>query len=170
MPRRVFILTSHRLHRHLPQSRCLLPPRSRRKYDVSAKEDCSLYNQAWHFACARHSGQFGRARSLCLKSLCIQSILLPPAVYVHDADTSSSSVPSFNDVLVPETLLKKRKTDSKLREENQAKALELRKVCIFPWWTHASQVPSVYVMYNNHVWTRPCSAGSVMSKYTIFRG
>ena len=39
-------------------------------------------------------------------------------------------MPSAKDVLVPETLLKKRKTDSKLREEKQAKAVELRKVCI----------------------------------------
>ncbi|KAI3625448.1 hypothetical protein CBS9595_000809 [Malassezia furfur] len=38
-----------------------------------------------------------------------------------------TSVPSAKDVLVPETLLKKRKTDSKLREEKQAKAVELRK-------------------------------------------
>ena len=37
-------------------------------------------------------------------------------------------MPSAKDVLVPETLLKKRKSDAKLREENQAKALELRKV------------------------------------------
>lgn len=43
--------------------------------------------------------------------------------------TLISSVPSANDVLVPETLLKKRKADAKLREEKQAKALELRKVC-----------------------------------------
>lgn len=43
--------------------------------------------------------------------------------------TPISSVPSAKDVLVPETLLKKRKTDSKLREEKQAKAVELRKVC-----------------------------------------
>lgn len=45
------------------------------------------------------------------------------------ANRHRSSVPSANDVLIPETLLKKRKADAKLREENQAKALELRKVC-----------------------------------------
>ncbi|WFC97736.1 60S ribosomal protein L7 [Malassezia yamatoensis] len=38
-----------------------------------------------------------------------------------------STVPSIKDVLVPETLLKKRKSDSKLREEKQATALEQRK-------------------------------------------
>lgn len=43
------------------------------------------------------------------------------------ANRHRSSVPSANDVLIPETLLKKRKADAKLREENQAKALELRK-------------------------------------------
>lgn len=37
-------------------------------------------------------------------------------------------MPSAKEVLVPETLLKKRKSDAKLREEKQAKALELRKV------------------------------------------
>ncbi|WFD26872.1 60S ribosomal protein L7 [Malassezia nana] len=44
------------------------------------------------------------------------------------AATVKTSVPSANDVLVPETLLKKRKADAKLREEKQAKALELRKM------------------------------------------
>lgn len=44
-----------------------------------------------------------------------------------DSNTNST-VPSAKDVLVPETLLKKRKTDAKLREEKQAKAAELRKV------------------------------------------
>ncbi|KAL4400948.1 60S ribosomal protein L7 [Malassezia pachydermatis] len=43
------------------------------------------------------------------------------------AATVKTSVPSAKDVLVPETLLKKRKADAKLREEKQAKALELRK-------------------------------------------
>ncbi|WFD41821.1 60S ribosomal protein L7 [Malassezia psittaci] len=38
-----------------------------------------------------------------------------------------TTVPSIKDVLVPETLLKKRKSDSKLREEKQATALEQRK-------------------------------------------
>lgn len=41
-----------------------------------------------------------------------------------------SSVPSANQVLVPETLLKKRKSDAKSREEKAAKASELRKVRI----------------------------------------
>ncbi|PKI84709.1 60S ribosomal protein L7 [Malassezia vespertilionis] len=38
-----------------------------------------------------------------------------------------TSVPSASSVLVPETLLKKRKSDVKAREEKQAKAVELRK-------------------------------------------
>ncbi|PWN53436.1 putative 60s ribosomal protein L7 subunit [Violaceomyces palustris] len=38
-----------------------------------------------------------------------------------------TTVPSVNDVLVPETLLKKRKSDAKAREEKAAKALELKK-------------------------------------------
>ena len=46
------------------------------------------------------------------------------------ANRHRSSVPSANDVLIPETLLKKRKADAKLREENQAKALELRRTLV----------------------------------------
>ncbi|MCO5579372.1 hypothetical protein L7F22_033227 [Adiantum nelumboides] len=41
--------------------------------------------------------------------------------------TDNSTVPSAHDVLVPETLLKKRKSDAKAREEKLAKAGELRK-------------------------------------------
>jgi large subunit ribosomal protein L7e len=41
-----------------------------------------------------------------------------------------TTVPSANDVLVPETLLKKRRDDAKSREEKQAKALEARKVSV----------------------------------------
>lgn len=41
-----------------------------------------------------------------------------------------TTVPSAHDVLIPETLLKKRRDDAKSREEKQAKALELRKVSI----------------------------------------
>lgn len=44
--------------------------------------------------------------------------------------THNSTVPSAHDVLVPETLLKKRKSDAKAREEKLAKAGELRKVSI----------------------------------------
>lgn len=40
-----------------------------------------------------------------------------------------SAVPNFASVLMPETLLKKRKTDAKSQEEKQSKAAELRKVC-----------------------------------------
>lgn len=41
-----------------------------------------------------------------------------------------STVPSAHDVLVPETLLKKRKSDAKAREEKAAKAAETKKVSI----------------------------------------
>lgn len=41
-----------------------------------------------------------------------------------------STVPSAHDVLVPETLLKKRKSDAKAREEKAAKAAESKKVSI----------------------------------------
>jgi large subunit ribosomal protein L7e len=44
------------------------------------------------------------------------------------AAAPKTTVPSQNDVLLPETLLKKRKTDQKAREEKLAKAGELRKV------------------------------------------
>lgn len=40
----------------------------------------------------------------------------------------TSTVPSVKDVLVPETLLKKRKTDEKTRAANLARAAEQRKV------------------------------------------
>lgn len=43
---------------------------------------------------------------------------------------AKTTVPSATDVLVPETLLKKRRDDAKSREEKQAKALEARKVSI----------------------------------------
>lgn len=46
------------------------------------------------------------------------------------AKVAKTTVPSVNDVLVPETLLKKRRDDAKSREEKQAKALEARKVSI----------------------------------------
>lgn len=44
---------------------------------------------------------------------------------------SYSTVPAAHDVLVPETLLKKRKSDAKAREEKAAKAAETKKVSIF---------------------------------------
>ena len=40
-----------------------------------------------------------------------------------------SAVPNLANVLMPETFLKKRKSDAKVREEKQSKAAELRKVC-----------------------------------------
>lgn len=46
------------------------------------------------------------------------------------AKVAKTTVPSVNDVLVPETLLKKRRDDAKSREEKQAKTLEARKVSI----------------------------------------
>ena len=41
---------------------------------------------------------------------------------------TKTTVPSAHDVLVPETLLKKRRDDAKSREEKQAKIAEARKV------------------------------------------
>lgn len=41
-----------------------------------------------------------------------------------------SAVPNLANVLMPETFLKKRKSDAKVREEKQSKAAELRKVCV----------------------------------------
>lgn len=71
--------------------------------------------------------------------------------HVNGILTLYSSVPSAKDVLVPETLLKKRKADAKLREEKQAKALELRKVCFYaPTYVWHAFWPSVDMMYNNH--------------------
>lgn len=52
---------------------------------------------------------------------------MAPALYLS---ASHSTVPSAHDVLVPETLLKKRKSDAKAREEKAAKAAETKKVCI----------------------------------------
>lgn len=43
---------------------------------------------------------------------------------------AKTTVPSAQDVLVPETLLKKRRDDAKSREANQAKLAEARKVSI----------------------------------------
>ena len=40
-----------------------------------------------------------------------------------------SAVPNLANVLMPETFLKKRKSDAKVREEKQSKAAELRTVC-----------------------------------------
>jgi len=50
-------------------------------------------------------------------------------------------VPSAKDVLLPETFLKKYKADAKLREEKQAKALELRKVRDSPGPVYVPTLP-----------------------------
>lgn len=44
--------------------------------------------------------------------------------------TVKTSVPSQKDILQPETLLKKAKTNAKAREERLAKAAEAKKVII----------------------------------------
>lgn len=53
---------------------------------------------------------------------------------------SNSTVPAAHDVLVPETLLKKRKSDAKAREEKAAKAAETKKVSIPSSQQEASQL------------------------------
>lgn len=52
-------------------------------------------------------------------------------IYLPEQMTNlrNSAVPNLANVLMPETFLKKRKSDAKAREEKQSKAAELRKVC-----------------------------------------
>lgn len=74
--------------------------------------------------------RYGEVRRNASRARPAPALAPSPPAFLNRILTSFSSVPSAKDVLVPETLLKKRKADSKLREENQAKALELRKVSL----------------------------------------
>ena len=71
------------------------------------------------------------SRSSCNSSLGV--FVLPPSRTDYTDDTSSMgnrTVPTEDEILVPETLLKKRKSNEKAREERSAELEKKKKVSL----------------------------------------